>query len=85
MHTHGHGYHVIVISGATKHWHTGQTREDAPLIGAGNYFYQPGGQEHNDIFPTDEETILYTVWEGPRTTFFDGFQVYPPQGEKPNK
>ena len=70
MHTHTHGYHAIVVSGASKHWIEGETEADAPLQRPGDYWYQMGGQVHQDSFPTDEETILFLKFDGPLDTIF---------------
>jgi len=65
MHLHTHAYHALVISGASKHWLDGQQEADATLQKPGDYWYQAGGQAHQDSFPTDEPTVLYVQFEGP--------------------
>lgn len=65
MHKHTHAYRALVISGGSKHWVEGQTADDVPLQGPGDFWYQAGGQYHQDQFPTDEPTVLYVVWDGP--------------------
>ena len=65
MHSHTHAYHAVVVSGASKHWLEGETEADVPLQRPGDYFYQAGGQIHQDSFPTNAETILYVQFEGP--------------------
>lgn len=65
MHKHTHAYRAVIISGASKHWVEGQTEDDVPLQGPGDFWYQAGGQYHQDQFPTDEPTVLYIVWDGP--------------------
>lgn len=77
MHMHTYGYQNVIVSGEMKHWHEGQTEDDVPLLKSGAYFYQPGGQYHNESFRSDQQTIIYAVFEGPRDTFFDGKKVYP--------
>ncbi len=77
LHMHTHGYHNVILSGGGKHWHEGQTEDDVPFLGAGSYFYQPGGQYHSETFNTEEPTILYAYFEGPRDTYIDGVKVYP--------
>lgn len=72
MHIHSNGYHGVVISGASKHWIAGETEAEARLQLPGDYWYQAGGQVHQDSFPTNEETILFLQFEGPMdTTFVD--------------
>lgn len=70
MHHHTHGYHAIVVSGASKHWVKGQSESDAPLQTPGDYWYQAGEEVHQDSFPTDAETILFLRFEGPIDSFF---------------
>lgn len=70
MHHHTNGYHAILISGASKHWVEGETESDAPLQTAGDYWYQAGGQIHQDSFPTNEPTILFLKFDGPMDSFF---------------
>lgn len=70
MHTHTHGYHGLVVRGASKHWTEEGSEEDAVLQLPGDYWYQVGGQVHQDSFPTDEETILFLQFEGPLDTHF---------------
>lgn len=64
MHRHDNGYHAIIVSGQSKHWVEGQTEDDVPFQTAGDYFYQQGGQWHQDAFTSDQETIVYIVYEG---------------------
>lgn len=70
MHVHTYGYHAVIISGASKHWIAGETGAAATLQLPGDYWYQVGGQVHQDSFPTDEETILFLQFEGPMDTTF---------------
>ncbi len=77
MHMHSAGYHNVILSGGGKHWHEGQSEDDVPFLTEGAYFYQPGGQYHTESFRSEEPTILYAYFEGPRDTFIDGIKVYP--------
>ncbi|MES0808910.1 DUF4437 domain-containing protein [Roseibium sp. SCPC15] len=70
MHSHTHGYHGMVVTGASKHFIKGESEADVPLQTPGDYWYQPGGEHHNDSFPTDEPTILFIQWEGPMDVHF---------------
>lgn len=70
LHIHTNGYHGIVVTGASKHWIEGETEAEAPLQTPGDYWYQTGGQVHQDSFPTGEETILFLQFEGPIDTTF---------------
>lgn len=70
MHSHTHGYHGVVITGASKHYLESESEAGVPLQTPGDYWYQPGGEPHNDSFPTDEETILFIQWEGPMDVHF---------------
>ncbi|WP_170416162.1 DUF4437 domain-containing protein [Ruegeria atlantica] len=70
MHSHTHGYHGLVVTGASKHYIKGESEAEVPLQTPGDYWYQPGGEHHNDSFPTDEPTILLIQWEGPMDVHF---------------
>jgi hypothetical protein len=70
MHVHSDAYHAVVVSGASKHWVKGETEADALLQQPGDYWYQTGGQVHQDSFPTDTETILFIQFDGPADTTF---------------
>jgi quercetin dioxygenase-like cupin family protein len=70
MHSHANAYHAVVVSGASKHWVEGETEADALLQRPGDYWYQAGGQVHQDSFPTDAETILFLQFDGPIDTDF---------------
>ena len=65
MHTHTSGYHAVVLSGTSKHWLEDQDGANAPLQTAGDYWYQPGNQIHQDSFPSDEVTTVFLSFEGP--------------------
>lgn len=70
MHSHTSGYHGMVVTGASKHYLQGQSEADVPLLTPGDYWYQPGGEHHNDSFPNDEPTILLIKWDGPMDVHF---------------
>ncbi len=70
MHVHSNNYHAVVVRGASKHWVQGDSEADAQLQQPGDYWYQIGGQVHQDSFPTDEETILFIQFDGPADTTF---------------
>lgn len=70
MHSHTHGYHGVVVTGASKHYVKGESEAEVPLQTPGDYWYQPGGEPHNDSFPTDEPTILFIQWDGPMDVQF---------------
>lgn len=70
MHVHSNAYHAVLVRGASRHWAEGETEADAPLQLPGDYWYQSGGQVHQDSFPTDEETILFIQFDGPADTTF---------------
>lgn len=70
MHSHTNAYHAVVVSGASRHWIEGESEAEAPLQQPGDYWYQVGGEVHQDSFPTDAETILFLQFEGPIDTHF---------------
>jgi quercetin dioxygenase-like cupin family protein len=65
MHSHSAGYHAIVIEGASKHWTENNDADSAPLQTPGDYWFQAGGQVHQDSFPSDEITTVFLRFEGP--------------------
>lgn len=70
MHIHTNAYHAVVVSGAVKHWVKGDSEDEARLHVRGDYWYQQGGEWHQDSFPTDEETILFVKFDGISDTTF---------------
>lgn len=60
LHTHTSDYHAIVISGAPRHWLPGEEKKAAQL-GAGSYWFQPGGQPHGDECTGTEPCLVYVV------------------------
>jgi hypothetical protein len=65
LHTHTADYHLVVLAGAMKHWGAGESEAEAPELGPGSYWFQPGGQAHGDACLADE-CLAQIVWEGPR-------------------
>lgn len=65
MHSHSAGYHAIVIEGASKHWTENNDADSTPLQTPGDYWFQAGGQVHQDSFPSDEITTVFLRFEGP--------------------
>lgn len=65
MHSHSSNYHGVVVQGTTKHWIDGNTEADAPLLKAGDYFYQGAGEMHEDSYPSDVDVIVFLHFDGP--------------------
>jgi quercetin dioxygenase-like cupin family protein len=53
MHKHTSDYHALVLEGPVGHWVDGGEEADKQLV-AGTYWFQPGGQFHNDACRGDE-------------------------------
>lgn len=70
MHVHSNSYHAVVVSGASKHWVEGEVEADAQLQLPGDYWYQDGGEVHQDSFPSNAETILFIKFDGSSDTTF---------------
>lgn len=64
-HVHSSDYQLVVISGRMKHWSKAQSEAQAPLMGPGGYWFQPGGRAHRDICLSDE-CLMQIVWSGKR-------------------
>jgi quercetin dioxygenase-like cupin family protein len=77
LHTHTADYHAVVVSGAPKHWLPGEDKKAAAL-GAGSYWFQPGGQPHGDECTGTEPCLVYLVLMG-------GFDFAPAPNAKPVK
>lgn len=70
MHFHSEDYHAVVVSGQHSHWLEGEDPGEAN--GPGTYYFQPGGQLHQDANFGDEEVILFIFFPvGFDTTFVE--------------
>jgi quercetin dioxygenase-like cupin family protein len=65
MHVHTADYELVVIEGTMKHWRAGEDEAAAKSMGAGSYWFQPGGAPHADSCLTDT-CVMYITWSGPR-------------------
>lgn len=65
MHTHTANYQLVVIKGVMKHWGADGSREQAPKMGPGSYWYQPAGQAHGDSCESDE-CVWFITLDGAR-------------------
>lgn len=63
VHTHTNDYHAVVVSGAPKHYLAGGAKKAKPLA-VGDYWFQPGGQAHNDECTGTEPCVLFIVIGG---------------------
>ncbi len=64
LHVHSADYRLVVISGTMRHRAAGETGEVMDL-GAGSYWFQPGGAVHADSC-LSEECVMFISWTGPR-------------------
>lgn len=69
MHHHTASYQAVVVSGSMKHWAQGETEANAPVLGPGSWWSQPGGEVHTDacVEPAGE-CMLYVHSDGPLDT-----------------
>jgi quercetin dioxygenase-like cupin family protein len=65
LHHHTADYELVVIEGQMRYWAFGQTEEQAPALGPGSYWYQPGGVVHGNSCLSDT-CLLYLTWSGKR-------------------
>jgi quercetin dioxygenase-like cupin family protein len=70
MHSHTADYQAVVIRGTMKHWAKGENQADAPRLGPGSWWYQPGKQVHTDAC-LDEECLIYVHNTGKLDTIPD--------------
>jgi quercetin dioxygenase-like cupin family protein len=52
LHSHTSDYHAVVLDGAPAHWLPHEANEGEP-VGAGTYWFQPGGYDHGDRCTSD--------------------------------
>lgn len=74
MHTHTANYQLVVIKGVMKHWGADGSREQAPKMGPGSYWYQPAGQAHGDSCESDE-CVWFITLDGARDFHLVGSQA----------
>lgn len=65
LHLHTSDYHLVVLQGMMKHWVEGEKEAEAPPLGPGSYWFQPGNQAHGDSCLTDE-CLMFIKWDGKR-------------------
>ena len=65
LHTHSADYHLTVISGEMKHWDATISEAEAPRLGPGSYWFQPGNKAHADSCLSDE-CLMFIHWTGKR-------------------
>jgi hypothetical protein len=70
MHSHSADYQAVVIQGAMKHWAKGEDEAQAPRLGPGSWWYQPGKQVHTDACLA-EECVIYVHNTGKLDTIPD--------------
>jgi hypothetical protein len=70
MHSHTSDYQAVVIQGTMKHWAKGESEAQAPRLGPGSWWYQPGKQVHTDAC-LDEECVIYVHNTGKLDTIPD--------------
>ena len=73
LHLHTSTYDLVLLEGRMKHWGEREREADAPPLGPGSYWHQPGLQAHGDSCLT-EECVMFIKWEGKR----DGMLAPPP-------
>lgn len=65
LHTHTANYQLVVIKGVMKHWDAKGSRQSAPRMGPGSFWYQPAGQPHGDACES-EECVWFISFDGAR-------------------
>jgi len=65
LHVHTADYDLVLIEGRMKHWAAGAKEADAPELGPGSYWRQPGGRAHADSCLADV-CVMFVKWAGPR-------------------
>jgi quercetin dioxygenase-like cupin family protein len=70
MHSHSADYQAVVIEGTMKHWAKAENEAQAPRLGPGSWWYQPGKQVHTDAC-LEEECVIYVHNTGKLDTIPD--------------
>jgi hypothetical protein len=65
MHIHSSDYDLVMIKGTMKHFGAGESEKDAPELGPGSYWFQPGNEAHAGSCLSDE-CLMYVQWQGKR-------------------
>lgn len=65
MHVHSSDYHLVVLEGTMKHTVPGEVEADAPALGRGSYWFQPGNDPHADTC-LSEKCLMFITWAGKR-------------------
>jgi hypothetical protein len=65
LHIHRSNYRLVVIEGRMQHWPADGAQADAPVLGPGSYWFQPGGEAHADAC-LSETCLMFIRWAGPR-------------------
>jgi quercetin dioxygenase-like cupin family protein len=65
MHVHSSDYHLVVLEGTMKHTVPGQVEAEAPTLGRGSYWFQPGNDPHADTC-LSEKCLMFITWAGKR-------------------
>lgn len=63
VHNHTADYHALVVAGPHKHWLAGGAKKAKPLD-AGSFWFQPGGQAHDDECASKEPCVLFVISGG---------------------
>ena len=64
-HTHTANYRGIVIEGTAKHWTSDESKDEAPPVEAGGWWFQPAGQAHTDANVGDQPALALIMFDGP--------------------
>jgi hypothetical protein len=67
LHVHTSDYRLVVLSGQMKHRSRDQPEDEAPRLGPGSFWAQPGSVAHADSC-LSESCTMYIQWSGPRDT-----------------
>ena len=65
LHHHSSTYDLVVLEGQMKHLGEGEKAAEAPPLGPGSYWHEPGLQPH-DVSCLTDECLMFIKWEGKR-------------------
>jgi hypothetical protein len=65
LRVHTADYELVVLEGTIRHWRAGENEATVESLGAGSYWFQPGGEPHAGSC-LSETCVMFITWSGPR-------------------
>ncbi len=65
MHRHSNDERVVVLTGRSVHWTDSESREDAPVMAAGDFMTMSASTNHVSAATDDEDCLEFITMDGP--------------------